>query len=96
MRERLRTWAKEAARNPWRAPWSNQRVSVVMRIGAGFLSACFLLAAIYVASPYIGGSKPLDLSLPEVANMLLFAYLIALFTRVALTGRAPKGWFPWH
>jgi hypothetical protein len=31
-----------------------------------------------------------------VANTLLFAYLIALFTRVALTGRAPKGWLPWH
>jgi hypothetical protein len=96
MRERLEKWAREAAKDPWRAPWSGQRVSIVARIGAWFLTLCFLFATIYVTSPYIAGSKPLDLSIQDIANAVLFAYALALFSRVALTGRAPKGWVPWH
>jgi hypothetical protein len=96
MRNRLSEWANEAAQNPSRAPWSGQRVSLVVRLGAGFLSVCFLLAAIYVASTYIEGIKPIDLSLWDIANVVLFVYALALFTRVALTGRAPKGWIPWE
>jgi len=96
MRDRLNERVKEAAKNPWRAPWSGQRVSLIARVGAGFLSACFLFATIYVVSPYVGGSKPLDLSVQDIANAVLFAYGIALFTHVALTGRTPKGWLPWQ
>jgi len=96
MRDRLSEWAKEAAKDPWRAPWSGQRVGLVARIGAGFLSVCFLFATIYLASPYVGGSKPLDLSIQDIVNAVLLAYGIELFTRVALTGRAPKGWMPWQ
>jgi hypothetical protein len=96
MRERLDKWAREAARHPWRAPWYGRRVSLVTRVGAGFLAACFLIATIYVSSPYVTGSKSLDLSVQDIANAALFAYALALFARVALTGHAPKGWMPWQ
>jgi hypothetical protein len=95
MGDRFSEWAKQSAKDPGRAPWSGQRVSLVARIGAGFLVLCFLGAAIYVAAPYVGGSRPIDPSLQEIASTVLFAYGIALFTRVAITGQAPGGWLPW-
>lgn len=96
MRERLNEWAKEAAKNPLRALWSGQRASLISRIGAGFLSLCFLFAATYVVSPYVEGSRPLDLSILDIVNAVLFTYALALFARVALRGKAPQGWIPWQ
>ena len=96
MRDRLSRWAKEAAKDPRRAPWPGQRVSVIVRLGAAFLSIAFLFAMVYVAFPYLAGNKTIDLSLQEAANAMLFVYCLALFGRVALTGRAPTGWLPWN
>lgn len=96
MKRRLAEWAKEAAKDPWRAPWSGQRVSVITRIGGGFLTLCFALVALMVASPYAWGHKALELSFSELAHVVLFGYLIILFGRVAVTGHAPKTWVPWR
>ena len=89
-------WAKEAAKDPLRVPWSGERVSTVVRIGAAFLSLCFLAATIFGALPYVTGGKLLELSIEEAVNAFLFAYALVLFSRVALTGRAPASWLPWR
>lgn len=96
MRERLNKWVSEAVSNPWRAPWSGQRVGKDVRAGAVFLSACFLFVVIDVLLQYIAGDNPLDLSIKNIVVTVLYGYVATIFLRVALTGHSPKGWIPWR
>ena len=87
---------RKAAADRWRAPWSGQRVSLAVRAGAGFFVIIGAVVALFLGSAYLTGGKALEVTLVDVAGALLAVYVSILFGRVAITGRAPRGWIPWQ
>ena len=83
------------------APWNGERVKPVYRI----LALVFVLTAIitgvillyFVASD--SGQKWASglssISLGDILGICLYIYILSLFARVALIGRAPTGFLPW-
>jgi hypothetical protein len=84
----------EETESLWKAPWSNQPVSVIVRVGAAFFVLCgvFALGAgIYFV--IVEGIKP-DQTLFVVSLFVGIPYTIWLFGHVVVCGKAPAGWLP--
>ena len=77
------------------APWSNQRVGIFIRI----LAWIYVLAAVFVVASVIyftlKDGLPENLTLGAIGFALLYLYMMMLFARVAISGKAPSGWLPW-
>jgi len=77
------------------APWSNQRVGLIVRV----LAWVFVLTALFAISSFtyfsIKEGIPDDQTLESFAVAFGTLYITALFARVAISGRAPSGWLPW-
>jgi hypothetical protein len=80
------------------APWTNQKVGVIARIGAVFIVLC-------VALPYVLAGKVMLKSLLEINSwqeaatalvaVTVMPYMAVLCAYIAARGRAPSGWVPW-
>lgn len=98
-REETARWKKRSlAGKASAAPWANQKVGVIARIGAAFIVLC-------VALPYVFAGKVMFKGLLEInswqeAVFALFAvtvmpYMAVLCACIVVRGRAPSGWVPW-
>ncbi len=74
-------------------PWSNREVPASMRFVAGViaLSEIVIIASIV----WIQFLRPYYPASVAVAETVAFGYVALVCSRVALTGRAPGGWWPW-
>lgn len=77
-----------------KAPWSNQRVSMVVRIGAWFFVLCGIVAL--VSATYLSAIKGVRYEDLWVVLVMYpgILYFLWLFGHVALRGQAPPGWLP--
>jgi hypothetical protein len=84
------------------APWKGEKVSGFIRALAWVFIACALIAI--GGMSYFGFLKGEGLLIKGgIAEYLQFAfgftstcYIFLLFTKVALTGFAPRSWIPWR
>jgi len=77
-----------------KAPWSNQRVSPIVRAGAWFFILCGAFAlAITTYILLADGVRPGQVWF-VVLSYPVIAYFLWLFGCVALRGKAPAGWLP--
>lgn len=79
-----------------KAPWSNQQVSLVVRVGAGFYVAVGLIACMIAAYFTWLEGIPHDMAPGIPAILIVLIYQLALFAHVAYHGRAPAGWVPFR
>ena len=79
---------------PLRAPWSNQSVSLVVRVGAAFFVLCGLVALGAATYFTIIEGIQVDQLLFVLSAYISIAYMIWLFGYVVLHGKAPAGWLP--
>jgi hypothetical protein len=76
------------------APWSNQRISAVVRIGACFFVLCGVLAlAATIFLSIVQGVRDEDLWF-AIVMVPAILYFVWLFGHAAWHGRAPAGWLP--
>ena len=85
----------EEYKNLLKAPWSNQKVGIFIRILAWIYIVCGIFtvsAGIYFS---IKEGIPKQHILFIVGMFILVIYSLLLFGYVAIKGRAPTGWLPW-
>ena len=75
--------------------WSNQAVSPFMRFLALAFVACALLALIGAGVNFANTGHLPDMESRSPFDFLMYAYLLVLFTYVAVKGKAPSTWIPW-
>jgi hypothetical protein len=78
-----------------KAPWSSQKVGLFIRA----LACIFVILATFAICAFIYFSivegVPRNYLIQFILGLLLMVYMLLLFGRVALKGRAPEGWLPW-
>jgi hypothetical protein len=77
-----------------KAPWSNQRVSMAVRVGAGFFVFCGVGAIVSVTFILLSDRLRSEHLWLAVTTLPASFYLLWLFGHAAVKGKAPEGWFP--
>ena len=80
----------------FKAPWSNQKVGLLARLLAFLFLAFGLFTVCTYAYLVIFEGLSISISALDVVTVIAIIYMTLLFGRVALTGKAPKGWLPWR
>jgi hypothetical protein len=79
------------------APWTGERVRPFIRVLAWVFVLCAIVAfagllyALYKEGPPSSGRTG-----GSIFGTVAACYLLLVFLKVAITGRAPKGWMPWR
>jgi len=78
------------------APWSGEKIRPFIRALAWLFVLCAIVAFIgMLYTLYKEGPPNLNQVAGSALGTIATFYLLLLFTKVAITGRAPTGWAPW-
>ncbi len=79
----------------FKVPWSNQKVGLLARVLAFLFVAFGLVSASAYVYLVIFAGLIIEISALDIITLIGIVYMVLLFGRIALTGKAPKGWLPW-
>jgi hypothetical protein len=79
------------------APWTGEKVSIVIRCLAIVFVLCAIIAfgIMFIDFFERGYGNFSNLDFISIIGMISAPYCFLLFLKVALTGYAPKSWIPW-
>ncbi len=78
-----------------KAPWSNQKVNILVQFLAWVYVVCGLFAIGAAIFFSIKEGVPKEHVLFVISGLIGLLYSLLLFGYVAVKGRAPVGWLPW-